>query len=252
MPLTSREGQANGAPMNAVILSAGRGSRLLPLTDEIPKCLVKVGPRAILDHQLHALAAAGAARAFVVGGYRHDRIAAHLRQTPPPLPVELRFNPFWAVSSSIGSVWAVRNLLAGPFCLMNGDTVLAPPVLRRALAAAPAGIGLLAEPIERPETDDMLIQAEGAQVRAVAKSLDPALATHRSLGVIVAGAESGYRDALDGVIGRPRGIEAYHHDVVAELARRQTVELIVEESGAWAEIDRPEDIDGWCTRRQPD
>ena len=43
----------------AIILSAGRGSRLLPLTSNMPKCLIEVGGRAILDHQLDALAEAG-------------------------------------------------------------------------------------------------------------------------------------------------------------------------------------------------
>ena len=238
--------------MNAVILSAGRGSRLLPLTDEMPKCLVTVGSRAILDHQLHALAQAGAEKAVVVGGYRHDRIADHLEAAPPPLPTELRFNPFWAVSSSIGSVWAVRDLLGDRFCLMNGDTILEPQILSHALSARPASLGLLAERIERPQTDDMLVQERNGSVRAVAKHLDPALATHRSLGVVVAAEASGYRDALETVIERPHGIEAYHHDVVAHLAHSGRVELIAEESGAWAEIDRPEDIADWCERRTPD
>lgn len=234
--------------MRAVILSAGRGSRLLPLTELMPKCLVPVGGRSILDHQLHALAEAGVERAIVVAGYRFDQVGAHLATHAPPLPVDLRFNPFWAVSSSIGSVWAARDALDAPFCLLNGDTTLTGPILARALARHGEGVGLVVEPLGVPATDDMLVTVEGDTILAVSKALDPAEATHRSLGVIVGGQHSGYVPVLDRIIAGADGIQAYHHDVVAALASQGVVSAIVEESGSWAEIDRPEDIVSWNAR----
>jgi choline kinase len=234
--------------MRAVILSAGRGSRLLPLTDLMPKCLVPVGGRAILDHQLHALAEAGLDGVILVAGYRFDQVGAHLATHAPPLPVELRFNPFWAVSSSIGSVWAARDALEVPFCLLNGDTTLTGPILARALAQHGEGVGLVVEPLVTPATDDMLVSVDENKVLAVSKTLDPADATHRSLGVIVGGAHSGYVPVLDRIIAGADGIQAYHHDVVAALASQGVVTAIVEESGSWAEIDRPEDIAEWNAR----
>jgi L-glutamine-phosphate cytidylyltransferase len=229
----------------AIILSAGRGSRLLPLTEFMPKCLVPVGGKAILDRQLAALAAAGVTEATVVAGYRFDQVAAHLERHVPPIAVDLRFNPFWAVSSSIGSVWTARDLLIGPFCLMNGDTTIAAAAMRRALAADVAKLGLLVEPIDAPAHDDMLVAVSGDAVLAVSKLLDPAAATHRSLGVVIAGGASGYRAALDIVIAGAAGIERYHHDVVAHLAAGGGVKAVIEASGAWLEIDRPEDIAAW-------
>jgi choline kinase len=237
--------------MRAIILSAGRGSRLLPLTDLMPKCLVPVGGRAILDHQLGALAEAGVREAVVVAGYRHDQVGAHLATHRAPLAVTLRFNPFWAVSSSIGSVWAARDMLDDAFCLLNGDTTLTGPILARALAHDGeydrAGVGLVVEPIARANTDDMLVHVAGERVTAVSKTLPPEQATHRSRGV-VAGAQSGYLPVLDRVIAGAEGINAYHHDVVAALATQGAVHAIVEESGGWVEIDRPEDVERWNAR----
>ncbi|NTS65267.1 NTP transferase domain-containing protein [Sphingomonas sp. HHU CXW] len=238
--------------MRAIILSAGRGSRLLPLTDLMPKCLVPVGGRAILDHQLDALAEAGVREAIVVAGYRHDQVGAHLATHRPPLAVTLRFNPFWAVSSSIGSVWAAGDMLDDAFCLLNGDTTLTGPILARALAHDGeydrAGVGLVVEPIAQADTDDMLVRVAGGRVTAVSKALPSDQATHRSLGVVIAGAQSGYRPVLDRVIAGTDGINAYHHDVVAALATQGAVHAIVEESGGWVEIDRPEDVDRWNAR----
>jgi choline kinase len=229
----------------AIILSAGRGSRLLPLTEFVPKCLVPVGGRAILDHQLVALAEAGVAEATVVAGYRYDQVQAHLAASPQPLPVTLRFNPFWAASSSIGSVWAARDLLGGPFCLLNGDTTIHPAILRRAVGASLDNVALVVEPLTERAPDDMLVALCGTRVLAVSKQLDPAAATHRSLGIVVAPGGSPYRAGLERVIASDDGINAYHHDVIAALAREEAVAAIVEESGAWREIDRPEDIAGW-------
>ncbi|TCP36671.1 NTP transferase domain-containing protein [Sphingomonas sp. BK235] len=237
--------------MRAVILSAGRGSRLLPLTEMMPKCLVPVGGRAILDHQLDALAAAGASAAIVVAGYRFDQVGAHLATHQPPLPVELRFNPFWSVSSSIGSAWIARDAFADAFCLINGDTTLTGAILARAFAAPRAPVALVVEPLAGAALDDMLVRVVDGRVTAVAKSLAPEQATHRSLGVIVAGARSGYGAVLDRVIAAEDGIHAYHHDVVAALAAQGQVAAIVEDSGGWVEIDRPEDISRWDARSAP-
>lgn len=232
--------------MQAVILSAGIGSRLLPLTREIPKCLVEVDGRSILDHQLAALAEAGIAQAVVVGGYRYRQIGAHLARAAPPLPVRLLFNPFWSVASSIGSVWMARDLLGEPFCLMNGDTVFAGRLIAAAIAASTQpGVGLLVEPLRAADTDDMLVTVVGGQVCAVAKDLDAEVATHRSLGVIASGGGDAYARALEAVIARPGGLNAFHHAVIGELAGYAPVRAIVAGPGAWQEIDRPEDIAAW-------
>ena len=79
--------------LTAIILAAGLGSRLRPLTDETPKPLLDVGGRTILDRQLERIAAAGIARAVVVTGYRAAQVAEHLERRPPPVPVQLAATP---------------------------------------------------------------------------------------------------------------------------------------------------------------
>ncbi|MGK6325230.1 NTP transferase domain-containing protein [Sphingomonas sp. DT-51] len=238
--------------MRAVILSAGRGSRLLPLTELMPKCLVPVGGRAILDHQLDALAEAGADAAIVVAGYRYDQVGAHLATQRPSLPVELRFNPFWAVSSSIGSAWMARDAFREPFCLLNGDTTLTGDILHRAMNVTVESVALVVEPLGQAAADDMLVRVEGGRVAAVSKAVPPEFATHRSLGVVLGARGSGYGAVLERVIAGENGIQAYHHDVVAALAAQGQVTAIVEDGGGWAEIDRPEDISRWASRRGAD
>ncbi|WNO54063.1 phosphocholine cytidylyltransferase family protein [Stakelama saccharophila] len=233
--------------MKGIILSAGQGSRLLPLTATMPKCLVEVGGASILDHQLHALAAAGMGEAVIVGGYRIGQIAEHLEAARPPLPTRLVFNPFWAVASSIGSVWAARPHLDGDFCLMNGDTVFDAAVIADAGKRAEEGVSLLIDPVERLEPDDMRVAFDHGLVGDVAKHLAEEATTHRSLGVILArGAGSDrYRTGLETVIAGPNGTMAYHHAIIAHIAREGMVHGIVNRGGCWREVDRPEDIESW-------
>lgn len=232
--------------LTAVIVSAGAGTRLLPLTLAMPKCLVRVGGRAILDHQLDALEAADIGRAVVVAGYRGDQIADHVARSRRRIQVQVLFNPFWSIASSIGSVWAAKDHVERPFLLMNGDTVFDGQVIAGAVAAAQPGVNLV---VERPaafEIDDMRVALSDGRVTDVGKDLSAPPATHRSLGMIVSrDATGGYARALRGVIGEPNGLQAYHHDVIARLARTSHVHAIVETTGDWQEIDRVADIAAW-------
>jgi len=233
--------------MKAIVISAGQGTRLLPLTLEMPKCLVEVHGRAILDHQILALRAAGIEQIVVVGGYRVGQIADHLARSGLSRGVELIVNPFWSVASSIGSVWAARASLEQPFCLMNGDTIFDPSVIHEALRDMRPGMNLLVEQLAEPEHDDMRVEVVDCKVRAVGKDLPAASASHRSLGVVLCPDRKGgaYAQALAAVIGADNGHNAYHHAVIHRLAGAEGVTAIENHSGLWCEIDRPEDIDRW-------
>lgn len=232
----------------AIILSAGQGSRLLPLTANMPKCLIKIDGKAILDHQLDALKAAGVDHNVVVGGYRFEKLAAHVAARADGTSV--RLNPFWLAASSISSVWAARDLFDGDFALLNGDTVYAADLLTKGFAACKPGLNLFVQPIAEAELDDMLVEVEDGMVRDVGKTLSPAQAQYRSLGIIVGREDKGlYRAALDAVISREGGILNFHHAIVAEIARQDGVHAIVVDRDDWIEIDRPEDIAAWHDRR---
>jgi len=241
------------APMieQAIVLSAGQGSRLLPVTATRPKCLIEVGGQSLLQRQLGALAAAGLTRALVVTGYRHDQVEEAVRG-PQPLAVETRFNPFWAVASSIGSVWMARDRLRAPFCLLNGDTLFDPEILAAALASRGAALGLVVEPIAAASYDDMLVEAENGTIRAVGKDLPEGEATHRSLGLILAAeGHADYARTLDAVIAERNGAGAFHHEVVHRLAQDRPVAAIERAEGFWQEVDRPEDIVVWQAEHEP-
>lgn len=230
--------------MRAILLCAGRGSRLLPLTLEHPKCLVPVGGKAILDHQMDSFRAAGIGDFSIVGGYRAGEIAQHLEKMGEEGRPELILNPFWSVTSSIASLWIARERIEAPFAIANGDTIFAREIIERGLERAAPGINLL---VERSEghLDDMRVEVRDGRIAAVGKTLDPAVALHRSLGVIVCRTGGdGYRAMLDAIIAEDGGPGLFHHEVIHRLAQVERVTPI-EVGGGWTEIDSPGDIEAW-------
>ena len=233
--------------MRAIILAAGQGTRLLPFTRNHPKCLVPVGGKAILDHQLDALASCGISDVVVVGGYRIDRLEQHLAALPLARRPALLCNPFWPVANSISSVWTARAQLDQPFCLLNGDTIFAPALIGAALARAGEGLSLLVEPTDDFQLDDMLVAVDGGRVRAVGKALTESEARHRSLGFILATGDGvgRYAAALEEVICAEGGHARFHHAVIDRLAWDGAVAALESGGPGWMEIDRPEDIARW-------
>ena len=65
--------------MKAIILAAGLGTRLRPLTDEVPKCMISVNGIRIIDKQINNLHKHGITDIIIVGGYKADVLKKHLR-----------------------------------------------------------------------------------------------------------------------------------------------------------------------------
>lgn len=72
----------------AVILAGGQGSRLKPLTDTVPKAMVEIAGRCIIDHQIDWLAAAGVTDVVVSAGHLHETLTHHVTSSPLPLRVQ--------------------------------------------------------------------------------------------------------------------------------------------------------------------
>jgi MurNAc alpha-1-phosphate uridylyltransferase len=109
-------------PRNAMVLAAGLGTRMRPLTDTIPKPLVKVAGKALLDHVLDRLAAARVERAVVNVHYLAEQIIAHLKtRTRPKIAVSDERGLLLGTGG--GVVKALSELGDAPFFHINSDTL---------------------------------------------------------------------------------------------------------------------------------
>lgn len=106
--------------MKAVILAAGLGSRLRPITNEVPKCMVPVNGIRIIDKQIDNLLVNGITEIYVVDGYKAEKLADHLKEKYPQ--VHIVSNPRYAVTNNMYSLYLTAQYVKGEeFLLMNSD-----------------------------------------------------------------------------------------------------------------------------------
>ncbi len=114
----------------ALLLAAGTGSRLLPLTKKSPKCLTLVNETSILERLIKSLNQNGFKRLVVVTGHLEDCIRDFLETRAGNLTIEYVFSPPYKTTNNIYSLWMARNIINEPFLLIESDLVFDPSLLR--------------------------------------------------------------------------------------------------------------------------
>lgn len=229
-----------------MILCAGQGRRLLPLTEFLPKCLLRIAGRPVLEWQLRALAANGISDVTVVTGFGADAVEQSLhRMGPVGGGVRTLFNPFFAVSDNLGSCFLARGLLRdSDAVLLNGDTLFKPAILHRALRAPDAPITVTIDRKAAYDADDMKVSVEGTRLRAIGKTLRPEETDGESIGLLLFRGRGGtaFTDGVEAGIREPDGLRRWYLSVIDSLARGGGVRVASIEGLAWGEIDYPDDI----------
>jgi N-acetyl-alpha-D-muramate 1-phosphate uridylyltransferase len=128
------------APDSAMVLAAGLGTRMRALSGQIPKPLVQVGGKALLDHMLDRLAEAGVTRAVINVHHLADQIERHLQSRQRPRIV-ISDERQGLLGTGGGVVKALGELGGAPFFHVNSDTIwidgVKPNLGRLAAAFAP-------------------------------------------------------------------------------------------------------------------
>jgi choline kinase len=228
---------------NAVILSAGQGKRLSPLTDVRPKCLVPIGGRPILEWQVRALAAAGVDEITVVTGFCADAVDAMVMTTNVSAEVRTIYNPFFTVADNIGSCWAARDLIGSDTLLLNGDTLFEPEIVTRVLEQAEAPISVTIDSKGIYDSDDMKIRREGGRLTAIGKTLELPV-DGEAIGMIRFQKDGGDRfvAAMRSALKDQATLKRWYLSIVDELAREGGVGVVSINGLSWSEIDFPRDL----------
>lgn len=106
--------------MKAVILAAGLGTRLRPITNEVPKCMVPVNGTRIIDKQIHNLLVNGVKDIYVVAGYKADVLVTHLQENYPKVKV-IDNTRYFETNNMYSLYMAMPNVKGEDFLLMNAD-----------------------------------------------------------------------------------------------------------------------------------
>jgi L-glutamine-phosphate cytidylyltransferase len=228
--------------MKVIILSAGQGRRLLPLTESTPKCALPVAGRPLLEWQLHEIGQA-VDEVVVVTGFGADLvddIAAAWRH----IPVRTLYNPFYALSDNLGTCWVAREEMTEPFVLINGDTLFEAAVLRRLLAAPEqAPITLVTDYKEGYDADDMKVVIEGSLLNRVGKTLSDGV-NGESIGMMVFRGDGPalFRETVAEAMRYGEGVKRWYLSAIDALAQQRHVAVCDIHGLSWCEVDEAEDL----------
>jgi choline kinase len=206
--------------LTGVVLAAGPGRRLQPLTAALPKTLLPLSPnRTILDLVLSNLRSVGIGDVLVVAGFAADRIRERIDELERRygLRVELVLNDRASDWNNAYSLWLAREAFREGALLVNGDTVH-PVTVEEALLAARGPDVLLAVDRKKPVREEaMKIVAEEGRVRRIGKELDAETAEGEYIGValIESSAAGSLAEALE--VTWRRDPSLYYEDGFQEL-----------------------------------
>ncbi len=222
--------------MQALILAAGRGSRLGKITAETPKCLLQVGKRRIISHQLEMLAEAGVGPVGMVVGYHADEI----RQCVG-IGVEYIENPRWDTTNSLYSFWLARDWIKGPLVILNSDVIFHPNILHKLLALGGDVIAYDSSSGHAPE--HMKVRVVEGQLIDMSKDMDDGISNGENVGVLCFS-----EDTARLLVRKAEAIiasgdeKSWMGTAVREVARDRRISAVDIAGLPWVEIDCARDL----------
>jgi choline kinase len=243
--------------MRLIILAAGTGSRLAPLTNDRPKCLVELAGRPLLEWTLAATERSGIDEVVVIGGYRAEQLRKY--------DVTLLVNENFATTNMVHTLFRARAYFGDGFIMSYGDIAYAPDVLER-LMDAPPGVSVVVDadwrsywerrfddPLKDAETlklaDDGRIVEIGNRPRSFAE-ID---AQYIGLVAFKGGGVSALERAIEAAgadqargrnpFGCPRPLDAlYMTDLLQGMIALGERVMPLAISGQWIEVDSCSDL----------
>ncbi len=232
--------------MKVVILGAGQGKRLLPLTSDIPKALLDIGGKSLIERQIDAFAACGVKEYLVVTGYAAGLMESALASIAQARGVSVKtiFNPFFAVADNLASCWMARAEMTGEFVQLNGDTLFRADLAARLLAAPSAPVTVAINHKERYDADDMKVMSDGGRLTEIGKTLPPETVDAEAIGIYYfreTGPQS-YVEVLEASMREPQGLKQWFPSAVGRLAKHVEVRTLAIDGLEWCEVDFPVDL----------
>lgn len=232
--------------MKVVILGAGQGKRLLPLTADIPKALLDIGGKSLIERQIDAFVACGVKEYLVVTGYAAGLMESALASIAQArgIVVKTIFNPFYAVADNLASCWMARAEMTGDFVQLNGDTLFRTDLAARMLAAPAAPVTVAINHKERYDADDMKVMSDGGRLTEIGKTLPPETVDAEAIGIYYfrdTGPQS-YVEVLEASMREPQGLKQWFPSAVGRLAKHVEVRTLAIDGLEWCEVDFPVDL----------
>lgn len=229
--------------MKAIILAAGIGKRFQAVTDQLPKCLIELHGRTLLERTLSALGAAGVSRAVVVVGYRAEMVEQKIGARCGKVQVSYITNPRYD-QGAIVSLWSARQEFDDDLLIMDADVLFPTALLSRLITSPHPNCFLLDASTANTGEEQMLLTRGGRVVTIVRGGSGEYDLIGESIGFLkVSRNDAALLHAiLDEQIAQGRDTIEHEEAYPLFLAQRVVGFERVEDL-PWIEIDFPHDLE---------
>jgi L-glutamine-phosphate cytidylyltransferase len=242
----SRSPITDSSIVRVIILAAGQGKRLLPLTADVPKALLDIGGKTLIERQVEAFAANGLNDFVVVTGYAADKMEQALALIATRLKVKITtvFNPFYAVADNLASCWLLRSYMDRDFIQVNGDNVFRGDLVERLLQPTKQTISVAINRKDTFDADDMKVMLDGLRLTEVGKTLPLDTVDAEAIGFYIFRSEGAkhYVNELELAMRDPQGLKRWFPSAIGSLAKKVSVGVVEITGLRWSEVDFPVDL----------
>lgn len=225
------------APPQAVILAAGKGSRLGKAADGLPKCLIQVGGSTLIRHQLDALADAGVGPVLVLIGYGADLVRETVGSS-----AEFRLNPRYAATNSLHTFFLSRDWIQGPAVILNSDVIAHPRLLESLLRSGEDSLAY--DSLSGYAPEHMKVAVRDGKVANLSKDLPEEGTSGENVGMLYLS-----RRTLEIVFDQAEKLvaadrtDAFLAEAIRASLGRIELKAVNVAGIPWTEIDTPHDLD---------
>jgi choline kinase len=232
--------------MRAIILSAGQGKRLLPLTENKPKCLVEVNNRTILEWQLDTLLSAGIEDFTIITGFQSRKVEDLILNKYKSYRIECVYNPFYSVSDNLASCWLAREKFYNEFLIINGDDIFETDLIKKLLLSkmAPVTVAVNIKEIYDKEDMKVIFNKKDSRLLRVGKDIECLDATGEAIGIhLFRGIGANFfRKKVEELMREEKALKMWYLSAINSLANEIEIFVCNVTGCNWSEIDFVEDL----------
>ncbi len=225
--------------MRVVILAAGEGRRLLPLTKSIPKCMIEIQGKPILYYALEGLKKAGIEEEdiVIIAGHRKEAIEENISKK-----IQVVFNPEYHRKNNIYSLYMAKEFVSEDILILNSDVMFHPGMIEKIMKVSLES-SVMVDMRKNLAKEDMKVVCKEKRLKRIAKTIPLSEAKGEYIGIARFRKKALFSlfSKIEEILANG-GEEEWYERAFDEMTQDVFIECIPTDGLPWIEIDTFEDL----------
>jgi len=236
--------------MKIIILAAGKGERLMPLTRNLPKPLIKIkNEKTLLEIQIDNIKKSGVINEIIiVAGYLVEKIEEKIEKLKyPGIKIKIIYNPFYQFTNNLVSLWISEKEMNDDFLITNGDNIFSSDVFTNLVNDKKNGIVLTTSKKNTYQKEDMKVIISKNKIIQVSKTINSKKITAESPGLAKITGKKNielFRKKLNGLVRKQEMLDKFWLEIFNEIHKNgvEIENFEIDGEKDWREIDYHPDL----------